>query len=141
MSAMREIVSATFGFDHLPPEQFRAYSWYGWYAKIYQAWLDSDRYDVFTKYELLDDFNELRRIVYELTGDMLPEERVKQSMERQSFTNLAPQFPHSMRKGIVGDWKNHFKPEHCEYITMTLGRFMLEQNYIKSLDWWQNEQL
>jgi hypothetical protein len=108
----------------------------GWYQRWYQDWFNSGRYSVLTRYELLDDINELKRIIYKLTGITLTEARIKQSMERQAFENLAPKYPHSMRKGIVGDWKNHFKPIHCEYITSHLGLFMLEQNYIEDLEWW-----
>jgi hypothetical protein len=41
-----------------------------------------------------------------------------------------------MRKGIVGDWKNHFTKADAEYITEYLGEFMMEQEYIESLDWY-----
>lgn len=109
----------------------------GIYEGWLQTWLDSHRYDVLTRYELLFDLTELQRIVYELTNMVLAEDRIKESMERQSFENVAPRFPHSMRKGIVGDWRNHFGREHGEYITEHLGEFMIEQRYIEDLKWWQ----
>lgn len=43
---------------------------------------------------------------------------------------------YGVRKGVVGDWKNHFKPEHCKMITDGLGDLMLEQGFISSLNWW-----
>jgi hypothetical protein len=130
------MVSTVIGIELIPTRTYQIYHLLGWYEKFIRAWEDSGRYDVFTRYELLSDLNELKRIVYELTGNALTEDRVKESMERQAFENLAPKFPHSMRKGIVGDWRNHFKPIHCEYITEHLGEFMLEQKYIASLEWW-----
>lgn len=107
------------------------------YEPFLRGWLDSGKYDVLTRYEELTDPFELSRIVFVLTGTTLSLKRVEESMGRQAFSALASRFPHSMRKGIVGDWKNHFKKEHGEYITEHLGQLMLEQGYIKDLDWWK----
>jgi hypothetical protein len=68
-------------------------------------------------------------------------EHVRNVVARQSFDRVKSSdpeyFSHSMRKGIVGDWKNHFKQEHAQLITKHLGDIMLMQGYIDSLDWWQ----
>ena len=41
------------------------------------------------------------------------------------------------RKGIVGDWRNHFTKEFAKEFNDNLGEFMLEQGYIDSPNWCQ----
>jgi len=41
----------------------------------------------------------------------------------------------TVRKGIVGDWKNHFTPEHVERFKEGCGRFLIELGYERDLQW------
>jgi len=47
----------------------------------------------------------------------------------QGFEKHAPNFPHSMRKGIVGDWKNHFSKDDIELADYVLGDVMKKMGY------------
>jgi len=60
----------------------------------------------------------------ELHGDMLP--RGREFQLRQ------------LRKGIAGDWHNHFKRAHGRYMEKHLGELMREQGYTQSSDWWED---
>ena len=83
-------------------------------------------------------------VVYALTGLELTESRIAETVERQSFDALLERFPDPehfvravMRKGIVGDWKNHFKRDDGRLFQEHFGRIMLDQGYIKDGDWWE----
>ena len=78
---------------------------------------------------------------WSLTRQANWDRHIRDTVERQSFDRVKSSdpkyFAHSMRKGIVGDWKFHFRQEHAKLITKHLGKTMLMQGYIDSLDWWQ----
>ncbi|MBW1699175.1 MAG: sulfotransferase domain-containing protein [Deltaproteobacteria bacterium] len=42
---------------------------------------------------------------------------------------------HHYRKGIVGDWKNHYTEEHKEAVKATCGRKLIEIGYEYNFDW------
>lgn len=99
---------------------------------------------IFTQYELLhtQPIWVLRGIIQELTGDWLSDARIEEALERQSFENMRQQLggdTHFMRKGIVGDWRNHFTQETAQMFNVHFGQFMLDQGYVDSLKWWGNE--
>lgn len=76
----------------------------------------------------------------EIQGKWLDKERYEQIYQRQSFANMRRQLnndTHFMRKGIVGDWRNHFDRDIAKRFNDEFGEFMLEQGYVDSLDWWQ----
>jgi hypothetical protein len=77
-----------------------------------------------------------------LLGLGLPHDpfRIEDAFFNQKFSRVAPKYPHSMRKGIVGDWRNHFDRKHGKMITEHLGELMIQQGYIDSLDWWKGIQ-
>jgi hypothetical protein len=105
-------------------------------------WLENEK--IVTRYEWLHKRKEaeIKRLVYVLTGKSLSVDRCKQVWEKQSIATIkkryGKRFAGSVRKGIVGDWKNHFTKDHCKLITEIVGEFMLEQGYIDSLDWWKD---
>jgi hypothetical protein len=98
---------------------------------------------IFTCYEDLH-FNPipvLRGIVDELTGKWLSDSRIELALDRQSFPNMVTQLGgdrHLMRKGIVGDWRNHFNQEQAERFNDHFGQFMIEQCYVDDLEWWKD---
>jgi hypothetical protein len=55
-------------------------------------------------------------------------------IENQKFVHHAPKFPHSMRKGIIGDWRNYFSIANCELMEEKLGPTMRKLGYTKE-DW------
>ena len=58
------------------------------------------------------------------------EGRVKEG-EREEFHNSGGW----MRKGIVGDWKNHFSPEIKSYFKDRAGDLLIEAGYERNNDW------
>ena len=102
---------------------------------------------ILTQYERLHSqpHEELTHIITRLLPISLlarPEsERVAEALERQSFPNMVKQLGddrHFMRKGIVGDWRNHFDRETAQMFNVHFGEFMLEQGYIRDLEWWRD---
>lgn len=108
----------------------------------YEEWMRKmakHGWTVQTTYERLKKqlgYAELDNILYKL-GIKLSTEWIVEVFERQHIDKTRSANPHSVRKGIVGDWKNHFTRATGEQITELLGNFMLEQNYISDLDWWK----
>lgn len=98
---------------------------------------------VYTRYEHLHKFpiSELRGIVEELTGNWLSGDRIQEAIDRQSFENMVRQLGgdrHFMRKGVVGDWQNHFTRDQAKRFNIHFGQFMLEQGYVDNLGWWKD---
>jgi hypothetical protein len=103
-----------------------------------------------TRYESLHQGpGELARIFVSITGTPLCEglitdevlEKAKVSLERQSFSNMIDQLggdQHFMRKGIVGDWCNHFDRKQAQRFNDHFAQFMLEQGYVDDLEWWKD---
>ena len=86
----------------------------------------------------------LWNVVYALTGLELTESRIAETFERQRFDVVLERFPDPehfmrkvMRKGIIGDWKNHFKRDDGRLFQEHFGRLMMDQGYIKDGDWWE----
>ncbi len=105
---------------------------------------------IITRYERLHSqpYTELKTIVSRLLPISLlakpTDERIQEAIERQSFENMVKQLGgdrHFMRKGIVGDWKNHFRREQAKYFNIHFGEFMLSQGYVDNLDWWKDVKL
>lgn len=99
-------------------------------------------YTIAIRYEdLLETPTEtLWGIVRALTGLELTESRIAETFERQRFDVILERFPdhkHFMRKGIIGDWENHFKRDDGRLFQEYFGRLMLDQGYIDDGDWWE----
>jgi hypothetical protein len=98
---------------------------------------------ILTRYEDLHSspIPTLRGIVDDLTGVWLPDSRIEEALERQSFENMVKQLGgdrHFMRRGIVGDWRNHFDRANAKLFNEHFGKFMIEQGYVNDLEWWRD---
>lgn len=107
----------------------------------YEKWMRDMQeigWTVVTHYEKLhrNSFSELYRIIFALTGMRFDLHYLAGVWNRQHIDNVKKLHPHSARKGIAGDWKNHFSHSDGKEITDMLGDLMIEQGYIKSREWW-----
>lgn len=101
---------------------------------------------IVTRYERLHShpYSELKGILSHLLRNPLStpsDDRIQQAIARQSFENMSKQFDdggHFMRKGIVGDWRNHFDRETAQMFNDHFGKFMLSQGYVDDLNWWKD---
>lgn len=98
---------------------------------------------ILTSYERLhsEPLKQLRYIIFEISGETLPDERINEAIDRQSFKNMRKSYNdggHFMRKGIVGDWRNHFDRETAQIFNDHFGEIMLLQGYIDDLEWWKD---
>jgi len=120
---------------------------------FYRMWLDSDLPNVITNYEKL-----LKNNVLELTSILKKLEincstnEIAAASKRQSFANrvqYAKNYGDSLnygkdfqlkflRRGIVGDWRNHFDDKAIEMCNDYFGELMKELGYIDNLDWWKS---
>lgn len=109
------------------------------YRAFMESWLEAETYDYMTRYELLHSQPEieLQKIAAVIIGKPMNSGWIKGVIHRQRFDRWAWRYEHSMRLGIAGDWKNHFRQEHGKYITEAIGDLMLSQGYIDDLDWWK----
>jgi len=76
-----------------------------------------------------------------LTGDEPNLLRLDEIARRYSFENLAKRKPGEedsssfLRKGIAGDWKNHFSREACEVFDHYAGDLLIELKYEDDRSW------
>jgi len=81
----------------------------------------------------------LKTMIFAATEIRLPDEKLLAVIERQSFDSYiaANGQEHAMRKGVMGDWQNHFTQDTGKLITEHLGDIMIAQGFIDDLDWWR----
>jgi Sulfotransferase domain len=86
----------------------------------------------------------LGRVIDHLGLDV-PEERIRQAVEWHDFKRRSGRRPgeaddnSGMRKGVVGDWRNHFDDECCEHFRQALdgrwNRLLIDMGYESAPDW------
>lgn len=110
-------------------------------------WLKSRPFNVVrTTYERLSNEKEveLARILAGIGLTYAPSE-LKEVYERQSFEarlktyqgRHKDQHKHLMRKGKVGDWRNHFNRRMGQLCQIHFGETMARLGYIDDVDWWK----
>ncbi len=110
-----------------------------------ESWTDKQT-ATFVKYEDLvaDAASALRPVVEKLTGTRADMQRLQEIREQYSFKRLAKREPGSenrasfMRKGIVGDWRNHFDRAACEVFGQYAGDTLIKLGYETDQRWIQN---
>ncbi len=106
------------------------------------SWADN-RQAIHVKYEdlRLNTSYELQRIVKEIAGIELHENRAQQIAYEYSFEKLSKRKSGNenknsfMRKGIIGDWKNHFTKETKELFAGYAGDALITLGYEKDYSW------
>ena len=113
------------------------------------TWLDfvNEWYDkpnvAYTKYELLqqDAACEIQKIVKQLTGKSVSDEKAQEIVEYYSFKNQTGRSSGQsnnnqfLRKGIVGDWKNHFTPEAVDVFNSFAAKELILLGYAQDENW------
>ena len=113
-------------------------------AWIYSYWDHPERYDIEARYEWLHErgVEELQRLVEAITGERMNPKVAERKWKRHQFQSVKNWGPKmhtegSMRKGVVGDWRNHFKRHHGELFAKGFNDLLLEVEYEDDLDWWK----
>jgi len=113
------------------------FSW----ADFVRSW-HNRREAVHVYYEDLqaDGVVELRRVVRELTGKQLSVERASNIIEAFSFSKQSGRRPGEesrsfLRKGIVGDWRNHYSIQAREVFDYYAGRELIALGYEHDRSW------
>lgn len=113
------------------------------YVDWIHDWTHPPRYEAATSYEALHEIGwmELARILQVILPNReLSLEDIGRAWADQSFDAVVAREGESfaMRKGIVGDWRNHFTCDDGRYMQTTiLGAFMLEMGYIQNEYWYE----
>ena len=116
------------------------------YERHIRMWLDDrKKAEFYTSYELLHEntFAQLSMTIEVLTGETLDkEEHLDLVVERQSFATVKAKdteglHNHTMRRGIVGEWKEHFTSEIGQYMQRHMGNLMIEEGYVQDKNWWK----
>ncbi|MCP4369696.1 MAG: sulfotransferase domain-containing protein [Deltaproteobacteria bacterium] len=118
------------------------FSW----ADFVEKWYNREGV-IYVKYEDLrvDAVKELQRVVKELTGKKLSKENAQSIVDEFSFKKQAGRKPGQekrdsiLRKGIVGDWKNHFTQAARERFDYYAGEYLIKLEYEQDRQWVTNE--
>ena len=108
------------------------------YEGYVREWL-ADTNAVPVRYEWLHQrpVRELQKVCLKIFGAERSERELKELVDRHAFKKWSAKFPHSMRKGVIGDWTSHYNRAHGKLIDNCLGKFMMDMGYISSRDWWK----
>lgn len=117
------------------------------YEEIY------DWYVTWTSYEKLkaDTAGEIVRIANTITKLKVTDDFINGCIQRQSFDRKVKHISENpkdysygpniqkklMRKGIVGDWKNHFNRESANFFNDSMWCWIDKLGYESDVDWWR----
>lgn len=122
--------------------QNHRYSSVDWRTHIETWQRHRERY-VVIRYEdmLADTAGEVSRGIEELTGKRPDAERVRSIVQQQDFRTVTKRERglqdnnEFMRKGINGDWRNHFSRAAAEKFNEYAGSLLFDLNYESDPDW------
>ena len=111
------------------------------WASFVNSWKERDA--TFVKYEdlLSDGVSTMVRAVTELTGEQPNEQKVSNIVEAYSFEKLTGrkrgqiEKGNFIRKGIAGDWKNHFTLESRQAFHSLAGKELIDLGYEANDSW------
>jgi hypothetical protein len=111
------------------------------WSDFIRSWIDKKA--IFVKYEdlLLDSAGQLANAIEKLLHIKPDQNKLEQISEKYSFNNQAKRHPgvenksSFLRKGIAGDWKNHFNKEARIIFNHYAGAELLKLGYEKDDSW------
>jgi hypothetical protein len=112
------------------------------WVEFVDKWFNHGRC-VYVKYEelLADTAPAFGKLVSELTGSPMPSSSIDEIVRKYSFENISGRKKgHEkknsfLRKGIAGDWKNHFSFEAREIFNHYAGDSLIKLNYESDSAW------
>ena len=106
------------------------------YDKWVTGWLVTDAAQI--KYEQLHSHpvEHMKRNLERFIGTPSSQSLVK-VVNRQHFAQWVDTSPHVLRKGIVGDWRNHFTRRVGEYMHSYLGALLIGCGYVDNDRWFE----
>ena len=112
------------------------------WTSFIETWKNQTGY-VETSYELMRENprREMKKILTYLSVDEIDETRLNSCISKFSFENVTGRKPgeeniyNFVRKGIVGDWKNHFSREAREIFDHYAGQALIELGYESDHSW------
>lgn len=122
------------------------FSSYGCHFDAMEAWNYSNPDIYETRFEIItiNPFSEFKNIfqLMNLMPNPISEEILCDILQKYSFTNLAngrevgdEDTNSHFRKGVSGDWKNHFSENHKKYFKKKFGAMLIKLGYEKDLLW------
>lgn len=115
----------------------------GYSLKNMNSWKYDDPNIMEIKFEnlILDPFSTFMQ-VFKFLELGIDEEKLKNTIEYFSFKKLSggrdrgqEDVSNHFRKGVAGDWKNHFNEEHKKVFKKNWGGLLIKLGYEKSDDW------
>jgi len=115
------------------------------WSEFINSWIDEDV--PFLKYENLLQYpvEELAKVIYKVCKVEPDEDKLRQIAEKYSFKNLTKRNPGEenkqsyLRKGIAGDWKNHFSKEARQVFNEFAGKELIKLGYEVDDNWLDKE--
>lgn len=104
------------------------------------VWLEAMPWHVRYEDFLQDPVGTLRGVLEALRLDV-PDDRIRQAVQVNSREHLRKKldmtFSHNtfVRKGIAGDWRNHFREVHVQAFKEVAGDALIRLGYERDLDW------
>lgn len=111
-------------------------------ADIQWSWLTRPHDVTMLRYEdLLTRDEELLVPIIASALPELPSERIREAVRKSRFEAMTGRAPgqedraHHARKGIQGDWRNHFTPKITALFKHYFGELLIAGGYEKNKDW------
>ena len=106
------------------------------FARYVSGWLENPP-TIAVTYESLHDrpiiiLNDIHTAISGVSADV---NKIASVVERNRFGRWKASFPHSMRKGVTGDWKNHFTYDDAVLMEKMWGKEMRQLGYTDSPNW------
>lgn len=117
----------------------RHFTW----SEFTQQWCSNLPDEQIVRYENLlnDPYQELSMVIKALTGEAVDKARLEAVINNNNFQKLSGRSQGSeakgsfLRKGIAGDWKNHFNPESAALMQQYAGAQLIALGYESNDDW------
>ncbi len=115
---------------------------YANWVRLWAANADPERSIILRYEEMLEDVRDCLRRIADLFELDASDERISEIAERNSFRRMSggrdrgqANTSDFVRKGVAGDWRNHFTPSLCDLYKSKIGRFLVDFGYEPDESW------